>query len=168
MLTNNFRKILNYMFKNTTLLVKNNIVGLDGKIINETNGDSIPLSFLKESRQAILTSGDATNTTTQGVFIAYGAGTTRPTSNDYNLESEISDLTLLGNSLSITDNGYITTSSIKNTSNEDIIVKELGIFETSRSAYGQRTTFMLTRNVLETPITINPNETKTFTITINF
>ena len=167
MLTNNFRKILNYMFKNTTLLVKNNIVGLDGEIITYTREDSIPLNFLKKSRQAILTSD---NTETEGVFIAYGNGTTIATSNDYNLEGEITDLTLLGNSVSITDNGYVVTSSIKNTSNEDIIVKELGIFETSSSfnQYANRLTFMLTRNVLETPITIKPNETKTFTITINF
>ena len=165
MLTNNFRKILNYMFKNTTLVVKDNIIGLDGKIINETNGDSIPLNYLNTSRQTILTSDTSA---TQGVFIAYGKGTTIATSNDYNLESEITDLTLLGNSLSITDNGYVVVSSIKNTSNADIIVKELGIFETSKSEYGEMSTFMLTRNVLETPITIKPNETKTFTVTINF
>lgn len=164
MITNNFRKILNYMFKNTTLLVAGNMVGLDGKIIEFTNGDSIPLDFLNKSKQAILTSDD----TTEGVFIAYGNGTTIATSNDYNLEGEITDLTLLGNSVSITDNGYVVISSIKNTSNEDIIVKELGIFETSKSQYRVRSTFMLTRNVLETPITIKPNETKTFTITINF
>lgn len=168
MLTNNFRKILNYMFKNTTLVVTDNIVGLDGKIIDNTNGDSIPLNFLKESRQAILTSGDETNKTTQGVFIAYGAGTTIATSNDYKLESEITDLTLLGNSVFITDNGYVITSSVKNTLGGAIRVKELGVFETSRSEYGVRKTFMLTRNVLETPITIKPGETKTFTITINF
>lgn len=165
MLTNNFRKILNYMFKNETLLVKNNIVGLDGKIINNTNADSIPLKFLNKSRQAISTSEYIT---TEGVFIVYGNGTTIATSNDYNLESEITDLTLLGNSVFITDNGYVVTSSIKNTSNEDIIVKELGLFETSISEYGASSTYMLTRNVLETPITIKPNETKTFTITINF
>lgn len=162
MLTNNFRKILNYMFKNTTLLVKDNMVGLDGKIIK--GGNAIPLDYLNKSKQAILTSDE----TTGGVFIAYGNGTTIATSNDYNLESEISNLTLLGNSLSITDNGYITTSSIKNTSNEDIIVKELGVFETSKAENGFMSTFMLTRNVLETPVTIKPNETKTFTITINF
>lgn len=164
MLTNNFRKILNYMFKNKTLLVKDNMVGLDGKIIKGGNANSIPLDYLNKSKQAILTSDE----TTEGVFIAYGNGTTIATSNDYNLESEISNLTLLGNFLSITDNGYITTSSIKNTSNEDIIVKELGVFETSTSESRLRSTFMLTRNVLETPVTIKPNETKTFTITINF
>lgn len=165
MLTNNFRKILNYMFKNTTLLVADNMVGLDGKIIEHTNGDSIPLAFLNKSKQAILTSD---TTTQQGVFIAYGNGTTIATSNDYNLEGEITDLTLLGNSVHITDNGYAVTSSVKNTSDEDIIVKELGVFETSKSEHGERSTFMLTRNVLETPITIKPNEIKTFTITINF
>lgn len=165
MLTNNFRKILNYMFNNKMMLVADNMVGLDGKIIDYTNGDSYPLNFLKESRQAIFTSDD---TATEGVFIAYGNGTTIATPNDYNLESEISGLTLLGNFVSITDNGYIVTSSVKNTSNRFIIVKELGIFETSKSANGNRDTFMLTRNVLDTPITIDPNETKTFTITINF
>lgn len=167
MLTNNFRKILNYMFKNETLLVKNNIVGLNGRIISYTDEDSIPLNFLNKSKPAILTSD---STKTEGVFIAYGNGTTIATSNDYNLESEITDLTLLGNSVFITDNGYVVTSSIKNTSNEDIIVKELGLFETSngKDIYVARLTFMLTRNVLETPITIKPNETKTFTVTINF
>lgn len=166
MLTNNFRKILNYMFKNEELLVSDNMVGLDGKIIEYTNGDSIPLKFLNKSKQAILTS----DTTTEGVFIAYGNGTTIATSNDYKLEGEITDLTLLANSVSTTDNGYIITSSVRNIADEDIIVKELGIFETSKSesAYGMMSTFMLTRNVLETPITIKPNETKTFTITINF
>lgn len=165
MLTNNFRRILNYMFKNTALVVKDNIVGLDGEIITDTNGESIPLNFLNESKQAILTSD---STATEGVFIAYGNGTTIATSNDYNLESEISGLTLLGNFVSITDNGYAVISSIKNTLNGSVTVKELGIFETSKSEYGDRNTFMLTRNVLETPITIMPNETKTFTITINF
>lgn len=153
------------MFNNKMMLVADNMVGLDGKIIDYTNGDSYPLNFLKESRQAIFTSDD---TSTEGVFIAYGNGTTIATPNDYNLESEISGLTLLGNFVSITDNGYIVTSSVKNTSNRFIIVKELGIFETSKSANGNRDTFMLTRNVLDTPITIDPNETKTFTITINF
>lgn len=152
------------MFKNTTLLVANNMAGLDGKIIDFTNGDSIPLNFLNKSKQAILTS----DTTTEGVFIAYGNGATIATSNDYNLEGEITDLTLLGNSVSITDNGYIITSSVKNTSDEDIIIKELGVFETSKSQYGMRSTFMLTRNVFENPVTIKQNETKTFTITINF
>ncbi len=164
MLTNNFRKILNYMFKNTILFAEDNMVGLDGKIMTYKNGNSIPLEFLNKSKQAILTS----DTTTEGVFIAYGSGAKIATSNDYNLEGEITDLTLLGNSVSITDNGYVVVSSIKNTSNEDIIVKELGIFETSKSEYGEMSTFMLTRNVLETPITIKPNETKTFTVTINF
>ena len=165
MLTNNFRKILNYMFKNATLLVKGNIVGLDGKIIMNVNGDSIPVEYLSKSKQAILTSD---STPTEGVFIAYGKGNNTATSNDYNLEDEITNLTLLGNSVSITDNGYAVTSSIKNTLNGSITVKELGIFETSKSKYGDRNTFMLTRNVLETPITIKPNEIKTFTITINF
>ena len=166
MLTNNFRKILNCMFKdrNQTFLVADNMVGLDGKIITSTNGSSFPTAFLSKSKQAILTS----DTTTEGVFIAYGEGTNIATSNDYNLEREITDLTLLGNSVSITDNGYIITSSVKNTLGGGIIVKELGIFETSKSEYGDGHTFMLTRNVLETPITIKPNETKTFTITINF
>lgn len=165
MITNNFRKILNYMFKNTTLLVADNIVGLDGEIITFTNGDSIPSNFLSKSRQTILTSD---TTATEGVFIAYGKGTNTATSNDYNLEDEITNLTLLGNSVSITDNGYAVISSIKNTLNGSIIVKELGIFETSKSEYGDRSTFMLARNVLETPITIKPNEIKTFTVTINF
>lgn len=153
------------MFKNTTLLVADNIVGLDGKIIDFTNGDSIPLNFLNKSKQAILTSD---STATEGVFIAYGDGTNTATLNDYKLEREITDLTLLGNSVSITDNGYVVASSIKNTLGGTITVKELGIFETSKSEYGYRSTFMLARNVLETPITIKPNETKTFTITINF
>ena len=165
MLTNNFRKILNYMFKSATLLAEGNMVGLDGEIITKVNGNSIPLNFLNKSRQAILTSDSPT---TEGVFIAYGKGTNTATSNDYNLESEITGLTLLGNSVSITDNGYTVASSIKNTSNENIIVKELGIFETSKSEYGVGNTFMLARNVLETPITINQNEIKTFTVTINF
>ena len=165
MLTNNFRRILNYMFKNTRLLVVNNMVGLDGKIIEYTNGDSIPLDYLNTSRQAILTSDTSA---TQGVFIAYGKGTSEATSNNYNLEEEITGLTLLGNSVSITNNGYVVISSVKNTLGGSIMVKELGIFETSKSEYGDRSTFMLARNVLETSITIMPNETKTFTVTINF
>ena len=165
MLTNNFRKILNYMFKNTRLVVEDNMVGLDGKILGHANGDSIPSAWLNTSKQAILTSDTSA---TQGVFIAYGKGNNSATSNDYNLESEITDLTLLGNSVSITDNGYIVSSIVKNTLGGSITVKELGVFETSKSEYGDRQTFMLTRNVLETPITIKPNEIKTFTVTINF
>lgn len=163
MLTNNFRKLLKYMFKHDVSFNGGNMVGLDGKETVFTNDDSNPLSWLNSSKQAILTS----DTTKDGVFIAYGSGTTIATSNDYKLESEITDLTLLVNSVSITDNGYIITSSVKNTSDEDIIVKELGIFEALK-VHGVRPTFMLTRNVLETPITIKPNETKTFTVTINF
>ena len=60
----------------------------------------------------------------------------------------------------------VLSQSYTNKSSEDIIVTELGLFvcDQESNTYSK---VLLTRNVIS-PVTIKPNETKTFTIKIDY
>lgn len=104
-----------------------------------------------------------------------GAGTTAPTIDDYCMESEITDLQQLslytrpnytddsGNVPYITDILNVTATYRNNTSN-DITVTEIGFGVRS---YGNNADYLLCREVLDEPVTIEPNKVYTFTMTIN-
>lgn len=114
--------------------------------------------------------------------IYLGTGTTMPTANDYTLESQDLNLTLTGTSFNYADNydsDYILTctSTWKNETSNSVTITELGLFikhtqGTSQYPLSENfltssggTTVMLVREIIE-PIVIQPNEVKTFTMTI--
>lgn len=100
--------------------------------------------------------------------IVLGTGTTPPTYEDFKIEAPVESSGYSNNSYSISANcQQILTQSYTNKSSEDIIVTELGFFVSDDGANGSYAKVLLTRNVIS-PVTIKPNETKTFTIKIDY
>ena len=100
--------------------------------------------------------------------IAFGSGTTPPQKTDYKLENYITTgLTYSGNNTNATDGVANWVQTVQNTSTAQITITEVGLF----SKYSHRedyTVRLLTRTVLDTPVVLQPNEVKTFTITIDY
>lgn len=171
MINNNFKKILKYLFTYTNTNINNlKLVGLNGTEIHETRDDNYILSYLNTSLNTIINSNGISSNNKAGVCMGFGAGSKQVSLEDYNLETIIDNLSYLSSSVETTEEGYIVITSAKNNTSTDIIVSEVGIFCRGQNQSGTNVShpFMLTRKVLETPITINPNEIKTFTIAINF
>ena len=98
--------------------------------------------------------------------IVFGSGTTPPQKTDYKIENHIADgLTYSNNNTSETNNVVNWVQTVQNTSSEPITISEVGLF----SANGPTTLcVLLTRTVLDNPVVLQPNEVKTFTITIDY
>lgn len=100
--------------------------------------------------------------------IALGTGTTPPTYQDFKIEAPVESTGYSNNSYSISaDCQQVLAQSYTNKSSEDITVTELGLFVTDLANNENYAKVLLTRNVIS-PVTIKPNETKTFTIKIDY
>lgn len=98
--------------------------------------------------------------------IVFGSGTTPPQKTDYKIENHIADgLTYSNDSTSETNNIVNWVQTVQNTSSEPITISEVGLFSGHPS---QKLSILLTRTVLDTPVVLQPNEVKTFTITIDY
>lgn len=170
MINNNFKKILKYLFiRGDADISALNLIGLDGTKITEQASGYYILPYLNTSLNTIINSDGISSNVHGGVCMGFGAGSKQVSLEDYKLETIIDYLSYLSSSVVTTEEGYIVTTSVKNNTSTDIIVSEVGLFgRGENNDYKESAPFMLTRNVLETPITIKPNEIKTFTITINF
>lgn len=103
-----------------------------------------------------------------GRGIAFGSGTTPPQKTDYKLENYITTgLTYSGNNTNKTDGVANWVQTVQNTSTAQITITEVGLFSKYRDSDAYNT-FLLTRTVLDTPVVLQPNEVKTFTITIDY
>lgn len=101
--------------------------------------------------------------------IVFGSGTTPPQKTDYKLENYITTgLTYSGNNTDLTDGVAHWVQTVQNTSTAQITITEVGLFSKTRSTGQDYTVFLLTRTVLDTPVVLQPNEVKTFTITIDY
>lgn len=103
-----------------------------------------------------------------GRGIAFGSGTTPPQKTDYKLENYITTgLTYSGNNTNKTDGVANWVQTVQNTSTAQITITEVGLFSKYDNS-DSFNTFLLTRTVLDTPVVLQPNEVKTFTITIDY
>lgn len=103
-----------------------------------------------------------------GRGIAFGSGTTPPQKTDYKLENYITTgLTYSGNNTNKTDGVANWVQTVQNTSTAQITITEVGLFS-KYDVSSSFNTFLLTRTVLDTPVVLQPNEVKTFTITIDY
>ena len=173
MINNNFKKILKCLFTYTNININAlKLIGLDGTVITIYGDDFYILQYLNTSLNTIIKSDGISSDVKGGVCIGFGAGSKQVSLEDYNLETIINNLSYQSSSVETTEEGYTVITSAKNNTSTDIIVSEVGIFCRAQSRIDgidyASVPFMLARNVLETPITIKPNETKTFTVTINF
>lgn len=171
MINNNFKKILKCLFTFRNKYINDlKLIGLNGTEIHENRNEYQILPYLNTSLNTIINSDGISSDVKGGVCIGFGAGSKQVSLEDYNLETIINNLSYQSSSVETTEEGYTVITSAKNNTSTDIIVSEVGIFCRCQNNLTDTPShpFMLTRNVLETPITIKPNETKTFTITINF
>lgn len=98
--------------------------------------------------------------------IVFGSGTTPPQKTDYKMENHIADgLTYSNDNTSKANEVVNWVQTVQNTSSEPITISEVGLF-----ASYSRTNFcvLLTRTVLDNPVVLQPNDVKTFTITIDY
>lgn len=98
--------------------------------------------------------------------IVFGSGTTPPQKTDYKIENHIANgLTYSNNGTSETNNVVNWVQTVQNTSSEPITISEVGLFSAVNTG---EISVLLTRTVLDTPVVLQPNEVKTFTITIDY
>ena len=98
--------------------------------------------------------------------IVFGSGTTPPQKTDYKIENHIADgLTYSNNSTNETNNIANWVQTVQNTSSEPITISEVGLFSAIGPTY---ICVLLTRTVLDNPVVLQPNDVKTFTITIDY
>lgn len=98
--------------------------------------------------------------------IVFGSGTTPPQKTDYKIENHIADgLTYSNNSTSTANNVANWVQTVQNTSSEPITISEVGLFCALGSTH---LCVLLTRTVLDNPVVLQPNDVKTFTITIDY
>lgn len=98
--------------------------------------------------------------------IVFGSGTTPPQKTDYKIENHIADgLTYSNENTNKANNIVHWVQTVQNTSSKPITISEVGLFTADRATY---MCFLLTRTVLDTPVVLQPNDVKTFTITIDY
>lgn len=98
--------------------------------------------------------------------IVFGSGTTPPKKTDYKLNNHITTGLTYNNNGTSTNNYVVSwVQTVQNTSTEQITITEVGLFS---SLDEDQPTLLLTRTVLDNPVILQPNEVKTFTITIDY
>lgn len=107
-----------------------------------------------------------------GVY--FGQGTTPAKLEDKTLEIPVT------NGLSITNPAQVTSENdagiyrfnavfnVKNTSEEDITISEVGLFKQLKTSSSSGYHFLMERTVLEEPIILNPNTSKLISYQISF
>lgn len=155
MLLNNFRSTL--YDRLTFVSVNNNTY--DNDPVSGYNTISVPPTYYSLSVR-----NDAYYPNYRG--IVFGSGTTPPQKTDYKIENHIADgLTYSNNNTSETNNVVNWIQTVQNTSSEPITISEVGLFSAGSTEY---TCVLLTRTVLDNPVVLQPNDVKTFTITIDY
>lgn len=102
-----------------------------------------------------------------GGKIYLGTGNVTPTINDYKLSGElITGLTSQEKDTAANNNSITFSAIATNNTESPVTIKEIGLggyYSSSISCV-----FLLTRDVLATPVTLNTGDSKTFSITIDF
>lgn len=130
---------------------------------NTTIGPIPPNSTSSTSGSNYKETGSSNPGTFSQICIAFGSGTAAPKITDYKLESWISEgLTYTNNSC---EKGtiMILTQTVTNSSSDPITISEIVTAFTNTYASA-----CITRSVLQNPVTLQPNDIKTFTVTIDF
>lgn len=96
-----------------------------------------------------------------GIYLLIGSGNSEESINSYRLDSVISNYTCISQMHTLDtefNNNLLTVvRTIQNTSTEEFTIKEVGLFAAN---------YMVARELLETPVTIQPGEKYTLSMTI--
>ena len=112
------------------------------------------------------TSVPTSNINFLGCEIYLGTGNVTPTIDDYKLSGElVTGLTSQGHSATATNNSITFSAIATNNTESPVTIKEIGL-----GGYYANSpcVFLLTRDVLATPVTLNTGDSKRFSITIDF
>lgn len=178
MITNNFKKIMcgiilnsgnnsqgdstAYTKAETTL---KNIEGTAKTVISNSTGyGSYPM---QSAINAFNQFKSNISNSIQGISVRVGTGDTEPTAEDYNIETPAEGITVTAIATAPTQGGTkIYTATIANTTQEDINIKEVGLFFSFYPDDTGKDIFMLDRTIVD--ITIPEGETKTYNYEISF
>lgn len=178
MLLNNFRKLLVNTISSGLNLSQ--ITGMTGEM--KTTGGVVYVPGTKDYPRInglsfgcnICTSSknyNGTSVTTSNIHfseceIYLGTGNVTPTIDDYKLSGELVTGLTSQEQYTTANNNSITFSAIATNNTESpVTIKEIGL-----GGYASNYTcvFLLTRDVLATPVTLNTGDSKRFSITIDF
>ena len=98
-------------------------------------------------------------------YLSIGIADTSVDKDMYNFNDDNSSFTDSNQSTNISDDRIVYTGSKTNNTTSDLVVTTVGV-SVHNDTWSKNFFIEITR--LENPVTIKPNETKTFTITINF
>lgn len=137
------------------------------ELLNSSNASQVNLYTSKPS--------EITSTNTYGLYqysMVFGKGNTPPTPDDYWLADAYNGtdhFNFKHISLVASVNAYTLTliGTIENKTSEDLVVSELGIISGTSNTSASQPRFLIARKLI-TPVTIAPNETKTFQYTMDF
>lgn len=155
MITKNLISLMSSIFSNTSLFKIKDLQGSDQSWANREyyNMFTSDLQYKDYSNMA----GD-----NLGIYLLLGTGATAATSDDYKLDNIESNYTVITQNHTIFTNIYgnqilVINRVIQNTSDSAITINELGLC-------GWK--IMIAREVLSEPVTLQPGEKHTFTMTI--
>lgn len=147
MVTNNLKKVIAGMLYNNA---NTEVTHIDGTTYSYSAYRLMPYQY-------------DTSLSDRCGYIAVGSGNTAPTANDYSLESEVTGLSNTGIFSNNGVNGLTISATITNITSNNVTIKEYGLYgyQSSDSKWT-----MLTRTVLDNPITLEAGEIATITINL--
>lgn len=149
MVTNNLKKVIAGMLYSNA---NTEVTHIDGSTYSYSANRFMPYQY-------------GTSASDKYGYIAVGSGNTAPTANDYSLESEVTGLNNMGVFINNGVNGITISATITNITSNNVTIKEYGLYG-YQSADNKYT--MLTRTVLDNPITLEAGEIATITINLGF
>lgn len=156
MITKNLVSLMSSIFSNTTSFKLKDLQGSYQSWANRSFYDMFT-SDLQYKDYSNMTDDNV------GIYLLIGSGTTPATSNDYKLDNVESNYTIITQNHTVFTNTYgnqilVINRIIQNTSSSAITINELGIC-------GWK--IMIAREVLAEPVTLQPGEKHTFSMTIS-
>ena len=180
MLTNNFKKIMTKFLManwssnfNPGITDLKNFDNTTGTINSSSAPAAVPGCFnavCSDNQVIIPTGGEAS---WNGLIVAVGTGSTEPTVDDYTLDSLVTytDMPVSSATVGVTASGTKQfTYVLNNATDAAITVTELGLYLRSSAMTTGLTKLccLLGRELLNTPVTVQPGQTATFTYEIGF
>lgn len=177
MITNNFKKIMCGIFLNSGNTSEGNstaypktaqtLKNIEGNTITTEEGSSYGEYPMQSAINAFNQFKSNISNSIQGISVRVGTGNTEPTAEDYNIETPAEGATVTAIAAAPTQGGTkIYTATIANTAQEDINIKEVGLFLSFWPNNNNIEIYMLDRTKVD--ITIPAGETKTYNYEISF
>ena len=177
MITNNFKKIMCGILLNSGQTSEGNstaypkstqtLKDIEGNTITTEAGTNYGTYTMQSAINAFNQFKSNISNTSQGTYVRVGTGDTDPTAEDYNIETPAEGITVTAIATEPTQGGTkIYTATIANTTQEDINIKEVGLFLSFWRNNTKIEQYMLDRTKVD--ITIPAGETKTYNYEISF